>query len=442
MIPITFLEGKSVVVFGLGASGLSAARALRLGGALPVLTDDKETAFEAARAEGFVCVPYQQIDWDLMFTLVLAPGVPLTHPEPHPVVRLAQVAGLDIVGDVELFFLQRELVEPKAPVVAITGTNGKSTTTALMAHVLKELGVPVAMGGNIGVPVLDLAPLGTGHTYVLELSSFQIDLTPSLHPTVGILLNISEDHLDRHGDMETYAGVKEMLIQGADFGVIASDDVWCQRILNRQASRGRDVMPVEPADFVDTLAGHPVLKGLHNAQNAISVFAAAWHLGYDPAAIRHALDCFTGLAHRLEPLGLVDGVLFINDSKATNADSAEKALQAYDDIFWIAGGKPKTGGIEALSPLFPRVRQAFLIGAAEDEFSQTLEASSVLTDRCGTLDVAVQQAFEAARESGLDRPVVLLSPACASFDQYRSFEARGEHFRSLFHALQQDVGGA
>jgi UDP-N-acetylmuramoylalanine--D-glutamate ligase len=396
--------------------------------------------------------------------LVVAPGVPLTHPAPHWVVCKAKAAGVEVIGDIELFFRERGRVAPRSPVIAITGTNGKSTTTALTAHVLRELGFDVQMGGNIGVGVLSLAPPAAGRIHVLELSSYQIDTTPTLVPTVGVLLNITPDHLDRHGTLETYAAVKARLPHKAERAVVCLDDALTRGIASSIApavrlcafasevsdgsslpmfrTDGARLLDVDGQAIV-SLAGIGALRGAHNAQNALACLTALSALAkalpglgvWQPARLQAAFASFPGLAHRMEQLGHVGKVLIVNDSKATNADSTEKALAAFDrDIYWIAGGTPKEGGILPLAGFFPRVAKAYLIGQSADAFAETLAGHSP-TEICGTLDVAIASAVRDAEGSAAPMPVVLLSPACASFDQYRSFEHRGDHFRTLAFAL-------
>jgi len=459
MIPVTTFAGRTVALFGLGGSGLASARALRAGGADVVAGDDNASSLAAARDAGISVGDLRAIDWSTVAALVLAPGVPLTHPKPHWAVELAHAAGVPIIGDIELFCRERRAVAPLAPLVAITGTNGKSTTTALMAHLLRSAGRDAQMGGNIGTAVLSLAPLADARPYVIECSSYQIDLAPSIDPTAGILINLSEDHLDRHGTMENYAAVKERLVAGVPpdgTAVIGVDDPWCSAIADRMERIGKRVVRISVqrtlADgiyardggivrasggkdsVVARLDGIGSLRGRHNAQNAACAAAAALALGLDAGAIQDGLRSFPGLAHRMEQVGRKANVLFVNDSKATNADSAAQALACFADIFWIAGGKPKTGGIASLAPFFPRIRKAFLIGEAADEFALTLDGK-VAYDKVGTLGRAVAAAAREAEASGLKDAVVLLSPACASFDQYRNFEVRGDAFRALVKAL-------
>ncbi len=451
MTPVETLRGQSVALFGLGGSGLSTARALVAGGAEVAGWDDSPVARERAAAAGVALVDLAHADWRGFGLFVLAPGVPLTHPAPHWTVNLADEAGVPIVGDVELFVRERRVRAPDAPFVAITGTNGKSTTTALIAHVLKRAGREVAMGGNIGVPVLDLPPPAAGRTHVVECSSYQIDLAPSLSPSVGLLINITPDHLDRHGDLARYAAIKERLVANAEVALVGVDDDPCREIYARLKARGgagrviavsgtespladvwvsehRVMARAEAAPAAD-LAQARALRGAHNGQNAAFAYAAARALGVERDRIARAFETFPGLAHRMEEVGRLGRVLFINDSKATNADAAEKALLSFRDIHWILGGRPKAGGVETLRPLFPRVAKAYLIGEASDEFARTL-AGTVPFERYETLGAATEAAAEDAAQSPASEPAVLLSPACASFDQFTNFEARGDAFRA------------
>ena len=457
MTPVSVFSGKKVAVFGLGKSGIATCAALQLGGAKVIAFDDQEAGRDAAKAKGFEVRDLRDVEWKNIAALVLAPGVPLTHPEPHWTVKLAQAAKVEVIGDVELFCRERRAKAEGAPFAAITGTNGKSTTTALLAHVIASNGRDAQVGGNLGTPILELAPPAMNHTHVIECSSYQIDLSPTLDPTVGILLNLTPDHLDRHGTMEHYAAVKERLVAKSDTAVIAVEDDYTRAIAQRLEQAGRNVIrissqhPVSPGFFLDgtyivqatekgakpvaDLAGIGSLRGRHNAQNALAVVAAALTLGLSPEEIRHGLATFPGLAHRLEQLGHKDKVLFVNDSKATNADSTEKALSSFErGIFWIVGGRAKEGGIAPLQSFFPRIAHAYLIGESSDAFAATLEGKVPYT-RCGTLDVAVPKATEDGQKSKEKQPVVLLSPACASFDQFRNFEIRGERFRELVRAI-------
>jgi UDP-N-acetylmuramoylalanine--D-glutamate ligase len=459
VIPVTAFAGKKVAVFGLGGSGLVSASALLAGGADVVANDDNAQSVANANAAGIPTANLRNVDWSKIAALVLAPGVPLTHPEPHWIVALARNAGVAVIGDIELFCRERAKLAPGAPFVAITGTNGKSTTTALVAHLAASVGLDAQLGGNIGTAILSLQPPAAGRVHVIECSSYQIDLAPSLDPSVGILINLSEDHLDRHGTLEHYAEVKERLVAGVPSNgtaVIGVDDDWCRAIADRLERAGKRVVRIsahrELPDGIYVVNGRilrataagvtPIaelggigsLRGQHNAQNAACAAAAALALGLEPPAIQVGLRSFPGLAHRMEELGRRGAVLYVNDSKATNADSAAQALACFSDIFWIAGGKPKTGGIESLRSFFPRIRKAYLIGEAAEEFATTL-SPGVPHEIDGTLDKALAAASRDADASAVAEPVVLLSPACASFDQYRNFEVRGDAFRDLVRAL-------
>jgi UDP-N-acetylmuramoylalanine--D-glutamate ligase len=459
MIPVTTFAGKRVAVFGLGHSGLLAARALQDGGADVIAFDDNEKSVAKAKEAGLRTQNLADLDWSGIAALVLAPGVPLTHPEPHWTVQLARKADVEVIGDIELFCRERAKSGGGCPLVAITGTNGKSTTTALIAHLVRSAGRDVQMGGNIGVPVLALEPFAPGRVYVLEISSYQIDLAPSLHATVGILLNVTEDHLDRHGTMQNYAAVKALLPANVEAGgaaVIGVDDRWTRAAAERIERAGKTVIRVSvetplhdgyyaegtrilqasggKAHPIAQLAGIGSLRGLHNAQNAAASVAACVALGLGLPVIQRGLTGFPGLAHRMQPVGRTGKVLFVNDSKATNADSAAKALASFSDIFWIAGGKPKTGGIASLAEFFPRIRKAYLIGEAAAEFAKTLDGKAPY-EIDEVLSAAIDAAVRDAKASDAAEPVVLLSPACASFDQYPNFEVRGQAFIDLVLAL-------
>ncbi|WP_375464670.1 UDP-N-acetylmuramoyl-L-alanine--D-glutamate ligase [uncultured Methylobacterium sp.] len=453
MTPVTTFAGQRVALFGLGASGLATALALKAGGASVIAWDDNAEGVSKAAAQGIETVDLREADWSGFAALVLSPGVPLTHPAPHWTVALAKADGTAIIGDIELFCRERRAIAPGAPFVAITGTNGKSTTTALVAHILAEAGRDVQMGGNIGTAILSLEPPAASRVHVVELSSFQIDLTPSLDPSIGVLLNLTPDHLDRHGTFAQYAAIKERLIRGSDLAIVGIDDGPSRAVADRrggglvrvhvprdaalaaEALVVRDGSVRDPAGAtIADVAAIRSLRGAHNWQNAAVAVAVAQALGIDPAAIQAGLESFPGLPHRMEAVRVRGRVLFVNDSKATNADSTEKALTAFRDIHWILGGKAKDGGIFPLAPYFERIAHAYLIGAASDAFAATLEGAVPYT-RCGTLDAAVAAAAAGAEASGAPEPVVLLSPACASYDQFRSFEQRGDVFRHLVRAL-------
>src|SRR5215471_6637166 len=464
MIAITVFAGKKVAVFGLGGSGLTSASALLAGGADVIGWDDNADAVLKATSAGIPTADLRQVDWSKISALVLAPGVPLTHPAPHWTAALARAAAVEVIGDIELFCRERRLRAPNAPFVAITGTNGKSTTTALVAHLLASANYDAQLGGNIGTAILSLEPPAPGRVHVIECSSFQIDLAPTLDPSVGILLNVTEDHLDRHGTLANYAAIKERLVAGVQDGgtsIVGVDDNWCQAAADRIERAAKRVVrvsvrrPLADGLYVEAEqimrasggSGRAIaqlgqigsLRGKHNAQNAACASGAALALGVSQAVIQQGLRTFPGLAHRMEEIGRKGRVLFVNDSKATNADSAAQALACFSDIFWIAGGKPKSGGLSTLTGFFPRMRKAYLIGEAAAGFASELEGH-VPHIVAGTLERAVGLAARDAEAADVKEPVVLLSPACASFDQFRNFEVRGDAFRELVLALRGVVG--
>jgi len=463
MIASRAFANKTVAVFGLARTGLGAVRALVKGGTKVIAWDDNSTARDLGGQEGAELMPWREWPWEKISALVLSPGVPLTHPRPHGVVEHANAAKVPVIGDVELF--ARE-IEGKAPVIAITGTNGKSTTTALIGHILKECGFDAQVGGNIGKSVLELAAPSAKTVYVLEMSSFQIDLTPGLVPDVSILSNLSPDHIDRHGTMDNYAAIKARLMgQTSQEGlvVIGVDDDWTASIYTRLSAGGINAQPVSVGKVLgrgifvvdgvlyDATSGRATkvmemadaarLPGAHNWQNAALAYGAVKRFIPDTKAIIAAIASFPGLAHRMENVGQIGKATFINDSKATNADATARALATYPDIFWIAGGKAKEGGIEPLAGYFPCVRKAYLIGEAAPAFAKTLDGK-VPYIMSGTLDAAVAAAAADAQGSGVAAPVVLLSPACASYDQFKDFEQRGDVFRALVAKLPRDVRAA
>ena len=479
MTPVPGFEGRRVAVFGLGRSGITAARALKAGGAEPVLWDDGVSGRLQAEAEGFEVEDLTTADWSDFAALVLSPGAPLTHPKPHWTVDKARAADVPVIGDVELFAraVAATPASLRPKVIAITGTNGKSTTTALIGWVLKQAGLKVAVGGNIGIGVLALPAPTEVQAYVIEVSSYQLDLTTSFAPDVAILTNVSPDHLDRHGGMEGYVAAKTRLFQAMSsdkVALIGVDDDWGWKTVNALNDRRLRVSTITtrtPPAFIDPTGGVPVadlaarlpeqvaafdagrfvivdatdgklvadgvaladlaparsLPGRHNAQNAAFAYAAARAVGVSHDAAVEGLMTFPGLAHRMETVARLGSVRFVNDSKATNADAARQALMSYPTSFWIAGGRAKDGGIEDLRDLFPRVAKAYLIGEAAGDFALTLgDTPHVIA---GDMAAAVALAAVDAQEAG-DDAVVLLSPACASFDQFPDFEARGEAFRA------------
>lgn len=483
MIPVPGYEGRRVAVFGLGRSGITAARALQAGGAIPILWDDGVSGRMQAQAEGFAVEDLTVADWSGFDALVLSPGAPLTHPKPHWTVERARDASVPVIGDIELFARAVAALpqDARPRVVAVTGTNGKSTTTALIGWVLKQAGLTVHVGGNIGIGVLALPAPAAGAVYVIEVSSYQLDLTTTFAPDVAILTNISPDHLDRHGGMDGYVAAKKRIFQAQRpdaAALVGVDERWGREIANSLSqrvtaisssahpresgdpvlSRGREGedQPVSSSsaaerlkDWVPAFAGMSgieavprviriqgeyidltaarSLPGRHNAQNAAFAYATARALGVSHDVAVQGLLSFPGLAHRMEAIGRIGPVRFINDSKATNADAARQALTSYPSVFWIAGGRAKDGGIDDLADLFPRIAKAYLIGEAAEAFAVALgETPHVVST---TMEAAVAAAARDAASAGGDQ-IVLLSPACASFDQYPDFEARGEAFRA------------
>jgi len=461
VIPVRAFEGKTVAVFGLGRTGLTAARALIAGGAQVACWDDHARARDEAAAAGLPLVDLTTADWSSFSALMLSPGAPLTHPDPHWSVEKAKAADVEILGDIELFArtVNQGAPHKRPKVVAITGTNGKSTTTALLGHILTTAGRDARIGGNIGLGVLGLDDMHGGAVYVLEVSSYQLDLTSSLKADVSVLLNVSPDHLERHGGMEGYVAAKRrvLLNQGkGDTAVIGVDDAWCQRICTEiTAANRRTICPISSGramgrgvyalqgvlydatgdrvvEVADLLRA-PGLPGRHNWQNAAAAYAAARGLGVSVEDAAAGLITFPGLAHRMETVGQLGRVKFVNDSKATNADAARQAMSSYPKFYWIAGGRAKAGGIDGLADLFPRVAKAYLVGEAAPAFSETL-GEKVPHVISGDIASATAAAFLDAQAAGEDA-IVLLSPACASFDQFPDFEVRGDAFRKSVHAL-------
>ncbi len=450
---------ERVAVLGLARSGLAAAEALIASGAEVWAWDDDEAKRVRAEARGISCRNLSEADFGRVLFLVMSPGVPHTYPAPHPAAARAKQAGVLLTSDIEL--LGRAC--PDALYVGVTGTNGKSTTTTLVGHMLSVAGRQVQVGGNLGVPALTLDPLGEGGIYVLEMSSYQLELVPTLVFDVAVLLNITADHLDRHGGMDGYVAAKRRIFQGQDgddTAVVALDDAESEAIYDDLVATGRQqVVPisvsrsvmggvfVEDGLLTDDTGGWgnpildlrltPALPGSHNWQNAAAAYAVGHAFEIGDRAIAKSLLTYPGLAHRQERIAVIDGITYVNDSKATNAEAAAKALACYESIYWIAGGRPKEGGIASLVPHFKDVRHAFLIGEAAEGFASTLEGRVAYT-RSGDLESAVAAATAQARADGLRNPIVLLSPACASFDQFADFEARGEAFRKLVRSIERE----
>ncbi len=424
MITSPAFAGKTYGVYGLARSGRATVAALAASGATTLNWDDGEAA--RAAFDGAL-TNLHEIDLAGLDALVVSPGVP--HSAPLFVKALA--ARVPVIGDIELFAQARAALPPHR-VVGITGTNGKSTTTALIHHLLVAAGRPAAMGGNIGLPILAQEPLPAGGTYVLELSSYQLEITETLACDVAVLLNLTPDHLERHGDMSGYAAAKARLFAmqgeaGTAIVNVAANAAW-------HFTRRADAVAIEAISPGDQ-AGWPALQGPHNLENARAAVAAARALRLTGSEIAAGLSSYPGLPHRMERVTEKAGVLYVNDSKATNADSTAPALAAFPGTHWIAGGRPKlasdgSADLAAVLPHLGGVRAAYLIGEAAPLFAPIL-ADRLPVTRSGTLDRAVAAAAAAARPG----ETVLLSPACASFDQFRDFEARGEAFRALVEAL-------
>ena len=465
MIPVQGLTGAKVAILGLGRSGLSAARALAAGGAVPICWDDNPAARAAAQAEGFDCVDLGKAGvFDDIARLIVSPGIPHLYPAPNPVIVAAQDAAVPVDNDIGLFFqsfatLAWDNFDVVPKIIAITGSNGKSTTSALVHHILKHAGRPTQLAGNIGRGVLDIEPAIDGEVVVLELSSYQTDLARNLTPDVAVFTNLSPDHLDRHAGMGGYFAAKRRLFAegGPDRAVIGVDEPE-GRFLAGQLSEGAadDRVIRVSVDRKLTGLGWQVfarkgflseyrggkqigsidlrsitgLPGAHNHQTACAAYAACRTLGFAPKIIEAAFHSFGGLPHRSQTVGEAGGVRFVNDSKATNVDSAVKALAAFRNIRWICGGLEKEGGLGSLSEPLETVRKAYVIGREAAQFAMKL---GVEAEVCGTMDVAVARAVEDA-EAG---DVVLLAPAAASFDQYDNFEQRGDDFAACVLALDK-----
>lgn len=461
MIALPTYAGRTVAVLGLARTGAAAVRALHAAGANVIAWDDNEDRRNEHAGAGVQLTNLNQCRFDNVDALVLSPGVPFTHPEPHVTVKNAHAAGVPVIGDVELFATSN----PVAKVVGITGTNGKSTTTALLGYLLEAAGHPVEVGGNIGRPVLDFPPMPVDGAYVVELSSYQIDLAPSLVCDVAVLINISRDHLDRHGDMAGYVAIKRRIFtgqHGANAAVVGVDDDQSRATYQWLKDQGHaNLIPIAVGQLLDqgvcvidgvlhdrigktdgsvAIDNITTLRGAHNWQNVAAAYAAARCLGLTRDQIAAALPGFPGLAHRAESLAVIGGVEYVNDSKATNAEAAARALATFDDIYWIAGGRAKEGGYAALDPFLNHVRHAYLIGEAAPDLAAAL-AGKVPTTRSDTLGSAVAAATQAAQSAG-GHPVVLLSPACASFDQFPDYAARGDAFRALVADLAPNGGVA
>ena len=452
MIDLTVLKGASFVVLGLARSGLATVRALKAAGIECIAWDDNASSREAAEAAGARVIEPAAIDWSGISALVISPGIPSTLPKPHAAATAARAAGKPIICDVEL--LAR--AQPDARFIAITGTNGKSTTTALIGHIIREAGLRCEVGGNIGRGALDLAPLGEGGLYVLELSSYQLELLQTFRAHIAVWLNITPDHIDRHGDLAGYVAAKRNIFarqRTGDCAVIGTEDeasravaaemsarsgIACVKVaLDRPVAGGvsyRAGMLVDADGYTADFSDVPTLPGDHNAQNAACAWAVCRWLDVPREAIVAGLRSYPGLPHRQERVASVGDVIYVNDSKATNADATARALSSYRGIYWILGGQAKEGGVAPLAPYFDRIHHAFLIGEATELFAGQLDGKLPYT-RCGDLKSALDAAHALAQREATGQAVVLLSPACASWDQWKSYEHRGDAFRAMARAL-------
>ncbi len=448
--PPDLFAGARFAVIGLGRNGLPAARALAAMGAEVLAWDDDA----AARAQAADLEPRPPCAGDRLDALVLSPGIPHTLPHPHKLAALAAAQGWPILSDTELLFRAARAAGSAARFVGITGTNGKSTTTALLAHILAIAGMPVAAGGNLGTAALALPRLGDDGVYVLEMSSYMLERIATIRFDVAAMLNLSADHLDRHGDMAGYEAAKRAVFarqRPCDSAVVGIDDApsaLAAAWLRTRPARVFTVSGMQPADIwpdagllrdaagpIVAMHSAATLPGAHNAQNAAAAAGMALALGVARAQVARGIETFAGLPHRQRLVGHVGDVAFIDDSKATNADAAARALGCYERLVWIAGGQAKEGGIEPLAPFFPRIARALLIGRDAPTLAGTLARHGVAHDIVGTLEEAVPAALAAARGTGA---VVLLSPACASFDQFSGFEARGARFAALVAELARE----
>ena len=455
MITVTTFANKSIGVLGLGNSGLSAVRALVAGGSDVWAWDDIKEKRDIAENAGIRLTDLYKSDLSKIDTLILSPGIPDQYPEPHLLTVRAKEAGCEIICDIDL--LAR--VNTEARFIGISGTNGKSTTTALIGHILKSANQEVEIGGNYGIPALDLMPLDKNGTYVLEISSYQLERVPSMKLDIAILLNISTDHLERHGGMEGYIAAKKILferIHPNSITIVGMEDTHCRGIcMELMIDHGcKNIVPISGSgrmpggiyvengrliddientrNFIVDLNSIPSLPGQHNWQNAAAAYAATSCIGVDPDIIIEAFNTFGGLNHRQQLVQNINGILFINDSKATNTDAAAKALDCYEDIHWILGGQFKEESLGSLHTVLTRVAHAYLIGHNTERLSNLLDPF-VLVSQCGDLKTAVNEAYCNAKSTNSN--IVLLSPACASFDQFKNFETRGDAFISIVNNL-------
>lgn len=458
MIDVSGFCGYRMAVMGLGKTGLSTALALKKAGANVIAWDDNQVARDYAESLGISCDNLAKISKQNTDFIVWSPGIPHTYPEPHPIAIRARAEGIKIISDIDILSIS----VPDTEYIGITGTNGKSTTTALIGHTLKEFR-PTQIGGNIGFPVLDMEQLDNSGTYVLEMSSYQTELSQDFSPIGTVFLNITPDHLYRHGGMQGYIDAKKKIFSKPYLGLrkpfavigidtedsydiyeeLDEDNIWTAIPVSTQKKLDKGVYVEDSVLFevrdglstpITDLNEFQYLRGKHNHENIACSYAIIRQLyGYEPQKIIQAMHSFTGLAHRQYLVRKIDNVSYINDSKATNADATLRALACFHHIYWILGGQPKEGGLNGLEDYMGRVQHAYLIGEAAPEFAIWLEKNNVSYTHCGTLEVATQKAHKDAQEKS--HGVVLLSPACASWDQFKSFEHRGNLFSKLVNEL-------
>lgn len=452
MLNLSLFSGKKFGVLGLGKSGIATALALHKNGAQVIAWDDGQESRKSAENQGVAIKPFDATVLSSLDMLVVSPGVPLTYPKPHPVIALAKELNIPLTGDLDLFYKAHQHVN----FIGISGTNGKSTTTSLIGHILKQAQCEVTVGGNIGTPVLELESISENGIGVLEVSSYQLDINPQLKFKVAILLNITPDHLDRHGNFENYVQTKKKIFQHqtmSDFAIIGIDSPSCNVIARELEEKNNQkiikiaIERVIPGAYytqngvlfdgtskqirmIVDLKEMPRLKGQHNWQNAAASYVACHVLNIPDAQIIEGLKTFPGLVHRQEFVALQNNIQFINDSKATNGEATAKALVCFDNIYWILGGLPKQDGLTATIPYFPKIKHAFLIGKAASEFAEEFNGKVPYT-HCEILEKAILAAFDQAKKDQLSNATILLSPACASWDQYPSFEVRGNEFKKI-----------
>ncbi|NDG03863.1 MAG: UDP-N-acetylmuramoyl-L-alanine--D-glutamate ligase [Alphaproteobacteria bacterium] len=449
MIILPFAENKAYGVLGLGKTGLATARSLKASKAKVFCWDDNPMAREEALKSFIPSTSPTLWPWAELQAVVWSPGIPHKLPKPHAVAERAAKKNVPLICDIELLFQAR----PAATYIGITGTNGKSTTTALIGHMIAQAGFEVGVGGNMGTPALSLPSLGANNYYVIEVSSYQLELLQSRRWDVGVLLNITPDHLDRHGSMDGYIQVKATIANtSADQTLVVGTSTQPPATLAEEWKKQphlrvrllstdhavRDGYFIREGDLIDSTYADErmisrfnhfeTLQGKHNLENALAAYAVGRAIALQPGQILSALENFPGLEHRQQRVRHIDNTTFINDSKATNADAAAKALGSYQNIYWILGGRPKEGGLSGLEELMPRVRHAYLIGEAAPAFAKWLEANKVPFTHCHKLERATINAAKQALSDGHDGATVLLSPACASWDQFKNFEERGNAF--------------